>query len=147
MDEEYSYICPVRAIAAWIHCADKEDGFLFRKMNSGDRVSDEPLAPETFLEWFRNCLIDVGVFPFPYGTHSFRRGGCQFLSVFLRWGPRKIADWGGWSTEFSWVTIVTYLINWSDSEIIERENFLRPGMQPALLCHVCGRSCGCDGGY
>ncbi|KAK7006110.1 hypothetical protein R3P38DRAFT_2555486 [Favolaschia claudopus] len=146
-DECEAYLCPVRAIAAWILSARKESGPLFRKMNSGDRVSDEPLASDTFLEWFRNCLVDVDVYPFPYGTHSFRRGGCQFLSAYLRWGPRKIADWGGWSTEFSWVTIVTYLISWADSEIIERENFLRPGMQPVLLCTVCGRNCGCGGAY
>ncbi|KAJ7459521.1 hypothetical protein B0H11DRAFT_2160563 [Mycena galericulata] len=127
MNEEDAHLCPVRAIARWIECAEKEEGPLFRKMNTGDRTS------EKFLEWFRQSLVDVG--------------GCQFLSVYLRWGPRKIADWGGWSTEFSWVTIVTYLINWSDGAIIERENFLRPGIQPVLLCTVCGRNCGCGGGY
>ncbi|KAK7006123.1 hypothetical protein R3P38DRAFT_2555618 [Favolaschia claudopus] len=96
-DECEAHLCPVRAIAAWISSAQKESGPLFRKMNSGDLVSDEPLASDTFLEWFRNCLFDVDD-PFPSGTHAFRRAGCQHLSSYLPWGGRHIADWGGWST-------------------------------------------------
>ena len=65
---------------------------------------------EYFLELFRNNLLDVGIDPVPYGTHSFRRGGVQWMSVGLRWPLRRICEWGGWSSEFSHMTIVKYLI-------------------------------------
>lgn len=35
-----------------------------------------------------------------YGTHSFRRGGCQYLSVHLGWDIKKICDWGAWVLDF-----------------------------------------------
>jgi hypothetical protein len=50
---------------------------------------------ESFLECFRNNLLGIGIDPRPYGTHSFRRGGCQYLAVVLRWPLRQICTWGG----------------------------------------------------
>ncbi len=44
---------------------------------------------------FRNNLLDVKIDPIPYGTHSFRHGGCQWMSVQLRWPLRRICEWGG----------------------------------------------------
>ncbi|KAJ7270884.1 hypothetical protein C8J57DRAFT_1065685 [Mycena rebaudengoi] len=146
LDPEEEYLCPVTAIARWIAvCGSQTTGPLFRHMSSGDRPSnDTRLASDTFLEWFRNLLVDIDVSPFLYGTHSFRRGGCQFLHIYLRWPIRKVADWGGWSTEYSWNTIVTYLINWTDNDVVERKYFLHPSMQPLLHCSVCGRTCSCN---
>jgi hypothetical protein len=37
------------------------------------------------LECFRKNLCYIGVDPQPYGTHSFRRGGCQYLAMVLHW--------------------------------------------------------------
>ncbi|KAK7034807.1 hypothetical protein R3P38DRAFT_2518688 [Favolaschia claudopus] len=32
-----------------------------------------------------------------YGTHSFRRGGCQYRIKVKRWSADMVAAWGGWS--------------------------------------------------
>jgi hypothetical protein len=32
-----------------------------------------------------------------YGTHSFRRGGCQYRVAVKRWSVDMVAKWGGWS--------------------------------------------------
>lgn len=98
---------------------------------------------EQCLEIFRNNLLDIGIHPSPYGTHSFRRGGCQWLASVRRWTLRRICDWGGWSTEFSSLTIVKYLISWNDDPTETRDNFFNPDQAPTLLCHHCGRSCPC----
>ena len=92
---------------------------------------------------FRNNLLDIGVDPTPYGTHSFRRGGCQWMSVDLRWHLREICEWGGWSTEFTHLTIVKYLISWNDTPSQGREHFFNFKRPPVLKCWSCGRSCRC----
>ena len=92
---------------------------------------------------FRNNLLDIGIDPSPYGTHSFRRGGCQYFASIRRWKLRRICDWGGWSTEFSSLTIVKYLISWNDEPEESRDNFLNPEQAPSVLCPHCGRSCPC----
>jgi hypothetical protein len=93
---------------------------------------------------FRNNLIDIGIDPVPYGTHSFRRGGCQWLSVERRWPIRDICEWGGWSTDFSYLTIVKYLIHENDNPSRRREDFFDFKRAPALKCYSCGRSCHCS---
>jgi hypothetical protein len=98
---------------------------------------------EQCLEIFRHNLLDIGIHPAPYGTHSFRRGGCQWLASVRRWNLRRICDWGGWSTEFSSLTIVKYLISWNDDPTETRDNFFNPDQAPTLLCYHCGRSCAC----
>jgi hypothetical protein len=49
---------------------------------------------ERFLEMFHNNLIDIGVDPSPYGTHSFRQGGCQYLHIEHYWTLHQIYKWG-----------------------------------------------------
>ena len=44
------------------------------------------------MEYFRNNLLDLGEDPTPYGTHSFRRSGCQYLSSERQWDIRKLCD-------------------------------------------------------
>ncbi|KAK6996071.1 hypothetical protein R3P38DRAFT_2566244 [Favolaschia claudopus] len=127
-----AHLCPIRALANWIHVSDIEDGFLFRKIVSGDRSQTHFIlyhantcfqTSECFLEMFRNNLLDIEIDSAPYGTHSFRRGGCQWLYTSCRWGLRRICDWGGWSTEFSNMTIVKYLFSYAD----EPRHCLDPG--------------------
>ena len=98
---------------------------------------------ERFLEMFRNNLIDIGVDPSSYGTHSFRRGGCQYLHLECRWPLRRICEWGGWSLEFTNMTIVKYLISHNDDPTEPREQFFNPERRPTVKCPQCGRSCGC----
>jgi len=145
MPEEEAHLCPVRAMAEWINASCITTGYLFRRMASGDRLSERnvPLTSEQFLEMFHNNLLDIAIDPSPYGTHSFRRGGCQYLASYQRWSLRAICEWGGWSTEFSNLTIVKYLISWNDDPTQQREDFFNPNRPPVVKCFVCGRSCRC----
>ena len=160
-----SHLCPVRALAHWIRDSKITSGYIFRRMASKDRPSADENAflvsnilsqlwqlvtkintmktSEQFLEMFRNNLLDINIDPTAYGTHSFRRGGCQYLSSERRWSLRRICEWGGWSTEFTNLTIVKYLISWNDDPTEKREDFLNPNREPALKCFTCGRSCPC----
>jgi len=106
-----------------------------------------PLFFETsaqFLEMFRRNLAKIEIDFTPYGTHSFRRGGCQYLASVRRWLLRRICEWGGWSTEFSNMTIVKYLISWSDDPTETREEFFNPKRVATVRCPHCGRSCCCS---
>ncbi|KAG1885269.1 hypothetical protein F4604DRAFT_1676642 [Suillus subluteus] len=97
---EKPWMCPVRAWAAWWHhygvSANPHDG----------------MTADSFLECFRNNLLDISIDPRPYGTHSFCRGGCQYLAMVLRWPLRQICTWGGWA-----------------------ENFDNPGTILSIYCH------------
>ncbi|KAJ3726483.1 DNA breaking-rejoining enzyme [Lentinula guzmanii] len=145
MPEQYQHICVVRAFARWILISELKEGYLFRKIRANDRLAEEnePMTSEQFLEMFRNNLLDIGVDFVPYGTHSFRRGGCQWLSVERRWPLRQICEWGGWSQEFTHLTIVKYLISWNDNPHVDRDDFFNMHRAPAVVCPVCNRSCHC----
>ncbi|KAH9161104.1 hypothetical protein EDB89DRAFT_1914099 [Lactarius sanguifluus] len=107
-------------------------------------LADRAWTAECFLEMFRNNLIDIGVDPVAYGTHSFRRGGCQWLASDLWWPLQWICEWGGWSTEFTHLTIVKYLISWNNDPSQNWEDFFNLNRAPALKCFACGRSCCCS---
>ncbi|KAL0566138.1 hypothetical protein V5O48_015880 [Marasmius crinis-equi] len=147
LPEELKHLCPVRAFAEWINTTKIKKGYLFPKLTKTDRLhlNDVPMTSQQFLEGFRNNLIDIGIDPAPYGTHSFRRGGCQWLSVYLRWSLRKLCEWGGWSMDFSNMTIVKYLISWNDDPMYPRENFFKIDRPQGVICFMCGRSCECFG--
>ncbi|KAF8171266.1 hypothetical protein BJ912DRAFT_851043, partial [Pholiota molesta] len=142
-----AHLCPVRALSRWIELSRFSTGYVFRKIAAGDRPSsneEASLTSEQFLEMFRNNLLDVKLDPIPYGTHSFRRGGCQHLATDWRWPIRDVCEWGGWSTEFSSMTIVKYLISLNDDPRHKREDFLNPNLRPVVKCFSCGRTCGCS---
>ncbi|KAJ3930205.1 MAG: hypothetical protein NXY57DRAFT_898534 [Lentinula lateritia] len=145
MPDEYQHICVVRAFAQWILASGLTNGYLFRKICANDHIAEEnePMTSEQFLEMFRNNLLDVGVDFVPYGTHSFRRGGCQWLSVERRWPLHQICEWGGWSQEFTHLTIVKYLISWNDNPHVDRDDFFNMKRAPAKVCPTCNRSCHC----
>ncbi|KAG2152453.1 hypothetical protein BD769DRAFT_1624030 [Suillus cothurnatus] len=136
------WMCPVRAFAVWWLLAsqnnDHLDGYVFRKKVGSDGSS------ESFLECFQNNLLDIGVDPRPYGTHSFRRGGCQYLAMVLRWPFRNICTWGGWAENFdNPSTIFKYLLSWTDSPFVEREDYFNPNCPRHDPCPTCGRTCAC----
>ncbi|KAN0088524.1 DNA breaking-rejoining enzyme [Tylopilus felleus] len=145
LHESEAHLCAVRALADWIVASRISSGYLFRKITSGDRVTETnaPMTSEQFLELFRNNLLDIGVDPAPYGTHSFRRGGCQYLHINKRWSLRRICEWGGWSQELTNLTIVKYLISLSDEPMEPREHYFNPDRCPVVKCPHCGRSCAC----
>ncbi|KAF8958229.1 hypothetical protein BDZ97DRAFT_1668784 [Flammula alnicola] len=137
------HLCPVRALARWIKSSTIESGYLFRNIDAMDRVSteDKHINASAFLELFRNNLIDVNQDPHAFGTHSLRRGGCQWLARDRRWSIPQICNWGGWSLDFTHLTIVRYLISWNDGLDGAREDYFNPNRPPAIKCHYCGRSC------
>ncbi|KAF7779026.1 hypothetical protein Agabi119p4_3374 [Agaricus bisporus var. burnettii] len=140
-----AHLCPVRACAAYFHATQIKDGYIFRRMMANDRIAEgsHPMTAEQFLEMFRMNLLDIGVDYVPYGTHSFRRGGCQWMSVDLRWHLRDICEWGGWSTDLTHLTIVKYLISSNDSPMNSRKDFFNFNRPPTVKCWSCGRSCHC----
>ncbi|KAF8452164.1 hypothetical protein L210DRAFT_3366780, partial [Boletus edulis BED1] len=77
-----------------------------------------------FLECFRNNLLDIGIDPWPYGTHSFGHGGCQYLHTVLKWPFRQICTWGGWADNPG--TIFKYLLSWNDNPDHEGEDLMNP---------------------
>ncbi|KAL1673681.1 DNA breaking-rejoining enzyme, partial [Schizophyllum commune] len=145
LDSGEAHLCPYRALCEWLDASGIKDGFLFPKLTAdGLQVKTLLQTAEAFLEYFRNNLLDVGVAYSPYGTHSFRRGGCQYLVVDRRWNIRRVCEWGGWSTEFTHLTIVKYIISFVDEPMSSRADFFRPGRHVAKSCRHCGRSCPCN---
>ncbi|RDX40411.1 hypothetical protein OH76DRAFT_1490092 [Lentinus brumalis] len=147
---EKPWMCPIRAFAMWSQTCSQlsipREGYVFRKRVGFDNFSANPedaMTSEVFLECFRNNLLDVGIDPRPYGTHSFRRGGCQYLAMVLRWPIRNICTWGGWSENFNSGTIFKYLLSWTDAPLIDREDYMNPDRPAGEICHACGRSCSC----
>ncbi|KAG2032395.1 DNA breaking-rejoining enzyme [Suillus americanus] len=145
LPSDEAHICPARALAAWLCESKLTAGYLFRKVASGDCIAEanSPMSSEQFLELFRNNLLDINIDPAPYGTHSFHRGGCQYLHVERRWHLSRICEWGGWSTEFTNMTIVKYLISSNDDPAEPREHFFDPNQRPSIKCRQCGRCCSC----
>ncbi|KAJ7771282.1 hypothetical protein DFH07DRAFT_734691, partial [Mycena maculata] len=146
LPEQDAHLCPVRAYCRWLVVSGIWEGPLFPKIGAGDQLMTDKnvsMSSAEFLEMFRNHLIDVDIDPYPYGTHSFRRGGCQYLHRYRRWSIMEICEWGGWSPEFSSLTIVKYLISYNDSPRTRRQDFFNPNRVLHLKCMYCGRSCNC----
>ncbi|KAG1726599.1 hypothetical protein EDB19DRAFT_1643392, partial [Suillus lakei] len=139
-----AHLCPVRALAAWLKESKVTTGYLFRKIALAYYNSClTHQSSEQFLELFQNNLLNVDIDPTPYGTHSFRRGGCQFLHVKKHWSLQRICEWGGWSVEFMNMTIVKYLISLNDDPTEPRVQFLNPNRRPMVKCSQYRRCCSC----
>ena len=90
-------------------------------------VQGMAIRRETFRKIFaKDMNAIVGNSCYLYGTHSFRRGGCQYYYCELGWNLKRVCDWGGWSTEFDNLTIVKYLVGHLDNETCERRDYLKP---------------------
>ncbi|KAK0494913.1 hypothetical protein EDD18DRAFT_1076755, partial [Armillaria luteobubalina] len=146
MPSTMAHLCPVQALAEWLAEAHIKTGYLFWKIGAHDCVitTNEPMVcpalqtSDAFLDLFRHNLLDIGLDPYVYGTHSFHHGGCQWLSVHLRWGLHQICEWGGWSAEFTHLTIIKYLISWNDTPMLHRDQFFDFSRPPTVKCHSCG---------
>ncbi|KAJ7254549.1 hypothetical protein C8J57DRAFT_1236789 [Mycena rebaudengoi] len=55
-----------------------------------------------------------------YGTHSFRRGGCQYRIKVRRWSVDMVAAWGGWS-QIEAVTMFRYFYSPNDNHEFMQE--------------------------
>ncbi|KAJ7870056.1 hypothetical protein B0H14DRAFT_2726455, partial [Mycena olivaceomarginata] len=126
----------------------KPSGFIFRKKvgrNGWSIIPSEGMSTDSFMEYFRNNLLDIDIDPRPYGTHSFRRGGCQYLAMVLRWPFRNICSWGGWAENFDNPgTLFKYLLSWTDTPLLEREDYLNPSRPVGDVCAACNRSRHCS---
>ncbi|KAF8335628.1 hypothetical protein F5887DRAFT_891801 [Amanita rubescens] len=146
LPEEECHICPVRALAQWIHCSKIEEGYIFRGIRvtkADEKILNSSISSSVFLELFRNMLVDIRKDPFVYGTHSLRRGGCQWLAREKRWPIPKICGWGGWSSDLTNLTIVRYLLSWNDDPYEAREDFFNPSKVLVVHCPHCRRNCAC----
>ncbi|KAK0191777.1 hypothetical protein F5146DRAFT_1103646 [Armillaria mellea] len=138
-----AHLCPVRAIADWLAVTRINHGYIFRKIDRQDQPVLEGNSAEAILELFQNNLVDINIAPYTYGNHSFCHGGTQWLSVDLQWPIRQICEWGGWSKEFTHLTIVKYLISWNDNPTMPHKDFFRLDRKSTVHCYACGRTCPC----
>lgn len=171
MNSNNLHMCAVSAVALWWKVASdmgiQRNGYMFRKRVGFDRVSYDAedrmvnicltsyhkmhayqynliKSSDSFMVCFRNNLLDVGEDPRMYGTHSFRRGGCQYLHLVKRWPIRDICSWGGWSDNFdSTGTIFKYLLSWTDRPTVDRADYFNPNRLGTDPCKGCGRTCNC----
>ncbi|KAI1789725.1 hypothetical protein LXA43DRAFT_892436, partial [Ganoderma leucocontextum] len=149
---EQPWMDGVMALATWWEISRQtgiiRDGYVFRsRRHRSDEMSARPqdaMSSKNFLQCFRNNLLDINIDPRLYGTHSFRRGGCQYLHTELRWPMRKICDWGGWAEDFDNPgTIFRYLLSWVDSPHALRSDYFNPDRPGTDPCTSCGRTCHC----
>ncbi|KAG2117389.1 hypothetical protein BD769DRAFT_1629765 [Suillus cothurnatus] len=142
-DPNRPWMCLLQAFAIWWLLAHEKhedlNGFIFRNKIGVDSISINPMdcmTSNSFLECFRNNLLDISVDPRPYGTHSFHQGGW--------WSFQKICDWGGWAKNFDNPdTIFKYLLSWNDNLAEAREHYMNPNRPGCNPCYSCGRTCHC----
>ncbi|PIL33099.1 hypothetical protein GSI_04548 [Ganoderma sinense ZZ0214-1] len=150
-NDEKPWLCPVRAISTWWQLFREMNlepkGRVFRSRVLYDALNysaTQGMSSASFLNCFRRNMVEVGIDPRPYGTHSFRRGGCQYLAMELRWPFRDICLWGGWAEDFDNPgTIFRYLLSWVDKPTLERKDFFNPHRLGTDPCGHCGRTCHC----
>ena len=125
------HLCPVRAYMYWYALREnKIGGPLFLRIDHNGRIDHErQLRYPAFKLQFEADLRSIGYSKwYLYGTHSFRRGGCQYWHHYAnpRWTLRQLCAWGGWSLEFDNMTIVRYLMGENDGSDELRENYTKP---------------------
>jgi hypothetical protein len=165
-DRDNTYLCPLLAYTTWcsllVDLGETLRGPIFRKPFAGGVFSGGDALvcvitflrlpelmfgnqkPGQFLDFFRHNLMDIGLDPRPYGTHSFRRGGAQFLYVERRWNVVDVCNWGGWSKDLeAQCTVFKYLLSWNDTSKTTRKEMLHPLPPIADHCNTCNRTCNC----
>lgn len=137
VNNEELYLCPLRALHKWLEVLPRHlaSGPLIRQIKIDSKgkevVQTSKLGYSTFLSNVRNALRLIGVKDdHLFGTHSFRRGGCQFLNMTWRWSIRQICLWGGWSlgseTKFNANVVLTYLLNDIEIQPTSKDRFMDP---------------------
>lgn len=77
----------------------------------------EKLDYTNFMRITRLLLSEIGQVATLYGSHSFRRGGAQYLNQTLKWPIVDICRYGGWSTKYQLI-LAQYLIGVHDEQVI-----------------------------
>ncbi|KAK6996187.1 hypothetical protein R3P38DRAFT_3329648 [Favolaschia claudopus] len=98
-------ICPVRALICLAVVYGETTpltGSLFLKVNKNGAVLQDPIVNLGYQSWTM------------YGTHSFRRGGCQHRIKNKNWTVDMVAAWGGWS-QVEAITMFRYFYSPKDN--------------------------------
>ncbi|KAJ7718039.1 hypothetical protein B0H14DRAFT_3011561 [Mycena olivaceomarginata] len=141
-----SWMCPVHAFAIMWKLAVANDPYGKPSVgrNRWSIIPSVGMSTDSFMEYFRNNLLDINIDPHPYGTHSFHWGGCQYLAMVLCWPFRNICSWGGWAENFDNPgTLFKYLLLWTDTPLREQEDYLNPSCPVGDVCAACNCSCHC----
>ncbi|KAG1803881.1 uncharacterized protein HD556DRAFT_1484503 [Suillus plorans] len=111
-------ICPKRALIrlAALYGENHDcTGPLFLVINKNGAVTTQPLSSTTISRALARDLQGLGYKSWAlYGTHSFRRGGCQHRLRDQGWSPGMVAAWGGWS-QVEAVTMFRYFYSPNDN--------------------------------
>jgi hypothetical protein len=124
-DEGMQWLCPVRAIGAYLNFVDTQidvdtlnDEPLFGVIQKQTNILsfDKPMSDQCFMDNLHRAIgaLDDGIIVSFYSLHCFRRGGIQFLDR-MNWPIQKIIAWVGWSErsgcEINKTLVLKYLIN------------------------------------
>ncbi|KAF7323498.1 hypothetical protein HMN09_00131000 [Mycena chlorophos] len=96
-------ICPVRAVirmaTAYKSSSVTWSGPMFLQVTASGAIDQtRPLTSPVLSRALSKDLQSIGYGTWAlYGTHSFRRGGCQYRVEVQRWPIVQVAAWGGWS--------------------------------------------------
>ncbi|KAK7016490.1 hypothetical protein R3P38DRAFT_3321031 [Favolaschia claudopus] len=111
-------ICPVRALIRLAVVYGETvslTGALFLKVNKNGAILQDPITTSVIS---RNLTIDLQNLGYKswtmYGTHSFRRGGCQHRIKNKGWTVDMVAAWGGWS-QVEAITMFRYFYSPKDN--------------------------------
>ncbi|KAK7012433.1 hypothetical protein R3P38DRAFT_3588217 [Favolaschia claudopus] len=112
-------ICPVRAfilLTSLYGPEIKKTGPLFLHVTAqGAVMQSQPLTASALSRSLSRDLQGLGYSSWAlYGTHSFRRGGCQYRIKVKRWSADMVAAWGGWS-QVEAVTMFRYFYSPNDN--------------------------------
>jgi hypothetical protein len=129
------HLCPVRAYLRWIRLRASTPGPLFLLDKQGMLIEGCSLTYNSFKYRFEVELQKIGVSNWNlYGTHSFRRGGCQYYLYIRGKTLGDIYAWGGWNSS----SVATrYMIGSNDNVEHSRQEFTRP--PKTGICSECRR--------
>ena len=117
----------------WMSVRGNTPGPLFLADKSGSLKAGKALSYDSFKYRFEDELRKIGIWSWNlYGTHSFRRGGCQFYLSIRRKTLGEICAWGGWS-DLS--VAFRYMIGSNDDVKANRQEFTRP--PNTKICRSC----------
>ncbi len=68
-------ICAIRALKSWLEKADIKNGFVFRRIHRGNKISDLHITPDSVNEILKKHTVAAGIDNgMNFSSHSMRRG-------------------------------------------------------------------------
>ncbi|KAF7982858.1 hypothetical protein HWV62_25838 [Athelia sp. TMB] len=119
-------MCPIRAFIrlSMVYGPEDRTGPLFLKLNQFGAVTSESMTNPVLSRALADDLQALGYADWSlFGTHSFRRGGCQYRIHVMKWSVDMVAAWGGWS-QIEAITMFRYFYSPQDNHefMIEYDN-------------------------